>query len=49
MQANSKEELRVDLAVLDQRVDEETRHLKSLFPGWSDVIAYSSFLSTYSF
>ncbi|WZZ68191.1 hypothetical protein YC2023_079561 [Brassica napus] len=49
LEANKEEELRVDLAVLDQRVDEETRHLKSLFPGWSDVIAYSSFLSTYSF
>ncbi|KAL0701083.1 hypothetical protein Bca4012_057205 [Brassica carinata] len=49
LEANSEEELRVDLAVLDQRLDEETRRLKSLFPGWSDVIAYSSFLSTYSF
>lgn len=49
LEANKEEELRVDLAVLDQRVDEETRHLKSLFPGWSDVIAYTSFLSTYFF
>ncbi|KAJ0256056.1 Zn-dependent exopeptidases superfamily protein [Hirschfeldia incana] len=49
LEANSEEELRVDLAVLDQRLDEETRRLKSLFPGWSDVIAYSSFLSTYTF
>ncbi|CAF2187120.1 endoplasmic reticulum metallopeptidase 1 [Brassica rapa] len=49
LEANSEEEVRVDVAVLDQRLDEETRHLKSLFPGWSDVIAYTSFLSTYFF
>ncbi|KAJ4884161.1 Zn-dependent exopeptidases superfamily protein [Raphanus sativus] len=49
LEANSEEEVRVDLAVLDQRLDEETRHLRSLFPGWSDVIAYTSFLSTYFF
>ncbi|KAJ0256174.1 Zn-dependent exopeptidases superfamily protein [Hirschfeldia incana] len=49
LEANSEAEVRVDLAVLDQSLDEETRHLKSLFPGWSDVIAYTSFLSTYFF
>ncbi|KAH0875113.1 hypothetical protein HID58_072475 [Brassica napus] len=49
LEANSEEEVRVDVAVLDQRLDEETRNLKSLFPGWSDVIAYTSFLSTYFF
>ncbi|KAL0700938.1 hypothetical protein Bca4012_057060 [Brassica carinata] len=49
LEANSEAEVRVDLAVLDQRLDEETRHLKSLFPAWSDVIAYTSFLSNYFF
>uniref|UniRef100_A0A1J3FIN3 Endoplasmic reticulum metallopeptidase 1 n=1 Tax=Noccaea caerulescens TaxID=107243 RepID=A0A1J3FIN3_NOCCA len=49
LEASSEEEVRVDVAVLDQRIDEETKHLKSLFPGWSDVISYTSFLSTYFF
>ncbi|CAN8238621.1 unnamed protein product [Cochlearia groenlandica] len=49
LEASSEEEVRVEIAVLDQRIDEETKHLKSLFPVWSDVIAYSSFLSTYFF
>ncbi|ESQ28568.1 hypothetical protein EUTSA_v10018109mg [Eutrema salsugineum] len=49
LEASSEKEIRVDVAVLDQRLDEETLHLKRLFPGWSDVIAYTSFLSTYFF
>lgn len=49
LEASSEEEVRVDVAVLDQRLDEETIHLKGLFPKWSDVIAYTSFLSTYLF
>lgn len=48
-QASSEEEVRVDVGVLDQRIDEETKHLKGLFPRWADVIAYTSFLSTYFF
>ncbi|XP_019101596.1 PREDICTED: endoplasmic reticulum metallopeptidase 1-like isoform X1 [Camelina sativa] len=49
LEASSEDEVRVDVAVLDQRLDEETIHLKGLFPKWSDVIAYTSFLSTYFF
>ncbi|CAH2065845.1 unnamed protein product [Thlaspi arvense] len=49
LEASSEKEIRVDVAVLEQVLDEETRHLKSLFPSWSDVIAYTSFLSTYFF
>ncbi|KAL1216448.1 hypothetical protein V5N11_026378 [Cardamine amara subsp. amara] len=49
LDASSEEEVRVDVAVLDQRLDEETIRFKGLFPKWSDVIAYTSFLSTYFF
>ncbi|KAJ4959938.1 hypothetical protein NE237_019848 [Protea cynaroides] len=49
LEANSSEPLRVDVAVLDQHLVESSRKLKSLFPSWVDVIAYSSFLSSYVF
>ncbi|XP_042501185.1 endoplasmic reticulum metallopeptidase 1 isoform X2 [Macadamia integrifolia] len=49
LEANSSEPLRVNVAVLDQHLVEASRKLKGLFPIWVDVIAYSSFLSSYVF
>ncbi|KAF5188263.1 Zn-dependent exopeptidases superfamily protein, partial [Thalictrum thalictroides] len=49
LEANSSGPLRVDLAVLDQYMADDLRTLKSLFPKWIDVTAYSSFISTYAF
>ena len=49
MQAKSQEKLRIDIAVLDQKLTNEVKWVKSLFPDWVDVIAYSSFMSTYTF
>ncbi|KAK4283475.1 hypothetical protein QN277_000422 [Acacia crassicarpa] len=47
LEANNSQALRVDLAVLDQKLVEPAKKLKGLFPDWVDVVAYSSFLSTY--
>ncbi|KAL5717613.1 hypothetical protein ACHQM5_010595 [Ranunculus cassubicifolius] len=49
LEANSSENLRVELAVLDQYMTDDFKRLKSLFPRWIDVTAYSSFLSMYFF
>ncbi|XP_008445498.2 uncharacterized protein LOC103488498 isoform X1 [Cucumis melo] len=49
LEAKSQEKLRIDIAVLDQKLTNEVKRLKSLFPDWVDVIAYSSFMSTYTF
>ncbi|KAK1271720.1 hypothetical protein QJS04_geneDACA012639 [Acorus gramineus] len=49
LEANNSEALRVDLAVLDQYLVDDSKKLKNLFPSWIDVTAYSSFLSTYYF
>ncbi|XP_023546122.1 endoplasmic reticulum metallopeptidase 1-like isoform X2 [Cucurbita pepo subsp. pepo] len=49
LEAESEEKLRIDVAVLDQQLTNEVKRLKSLFPDWVDVIAYSSFMSTYTF
>ncbi|XP_043725141.1 endoplasmic reticulum metallopeptidase 1 isoform X2 [Telopea speciosissima] len=49
LEANSSEPLRVEVAVLEQHLVEASRKLISLFPTWVDVIAYSSFLSSYVF
>ncbi|XP_020580658.1 endoplasmic reticulum metallopeptidase 1 isoform X2 [Phalaenopsis equestris] len=49
LEANSSEALRVDLAVLDQHIFNDTRKLKGLFPTWVDTTTFSSFLSTYYF
>lgn len=48
-QASSSEAIRIEVAVLDQYLVEDARKLKALFPDWVDVIAYSSFLSSYVF
>lgn len=49
LQASSSEGLRVQVSVLDQVLTDEAKKLKSLFPDWADVTAYSSFISTYIF
>lgn len=48
-QANSSEPLRVEVAVLDQYMVQEAKELKLRFPDWVDVVAYTSFMSSYSF
>lgn len=48
-QASSSEDLRVDVNVVDQHLVDAAVKLKSLFPDWVDVIAYSNFMSTYIF
>ncbi|KAE9603054.1 putative peptidase M28 [Lupinus albus] len=49
LEANSSEALRVDLAVLDQKLVGPAKRLKNLFPDWVDVTGYSSFMSSYIF
>ncbi|KAM0934905.1 putative peptidase M28 [Dioscorea sansibarensis] len=49
IEANSSEALRVDLAVVDQHLVDDTEKLKTIFPRWIDVTAFSSFLTTYYF
>ncbi|GMY26477.1 endoplasmic reticulum metallopeptidase 1 isoform X1 [Fagus crenata] len=49
LEASSSEDLTVEVAVLDQNLVGAAKKLKSLFPDWVDVIAYSSFMSTYIF
>ncbi|XP_044490558.1 endoplasmic reticulum metallopeptidase 1 [Mangifera indica] len=49
LEASSSEGLRVQVSVLDQVLTDEAKKLKSLFPDWADVTAYSSFISTYIF
>lgn len=48
-QANSTEPLKVEVAVLDQYMVQEAKELKLRFPDWVDVVAYTSFMSSYSF
>ncbi|EEC81886.1 hypothetical protein OsI_25697 [Oryza sativa Indica Group] len=47
LEANSSEPLRIDVAVLDQYLLDRTRKLKSLFPSWADITAFTTFFSTY--
>ncbi|XP_031386767.1 endoplasmic reticulum metallopeptidase 1 isoform X2 [Punica granatum] len=49
LEASSLEDLRVDVAVLDQYMVGAAKKLKGLFPDWVDVTAYSSFMSSYTF
>lgn len=49
LQASGSEDLRVDVAVLDQYLVDSAAKLRGLFPDWVDVTAYSSFLSSYTF
>ncbi|TKW31574.1 hypothetical protein SEVIR_2G114200v4 [Setaria viridis] len=47
LEANSSESLRIDVAVLDQYIVDSTKKLKSLFPSWADLTAFTTFFSTY--
>ncbi|CAO2829716.1 unnamed protein product [Amaranthus hypochondriacus] len=49
LEANSTEPLKVEVAVLDQYMVQEAKELKLRFPDWVDVVAYTSFMSSYSF
>ncbi|KAK9934393.1 hypothetical protein M0R45_021539 [Rubus argutus] len=49
LEASSSEDLRVEVAVVDQYMVDEANKLRGLFPEWVDVVAYSSFLSSYIF
>ncbi|EXC06150.1 Endoplasmic reticulum metallopeptidase 1 [Morus notabilis] len=49
LEASSGEDLRVEVAVLDQHMVNAAKKLKGLFPDWVDVVAYSSYLSSYVF
>ncbi|XP_068326281.1 uncharacterized protein [Pyrus communis] len=49
LEARGSDGLRVDVAVIDQYMVDETKKLRGLFPEWVDVVAYSSFLSSYIF
>ncbi|KAL9267183.1 Endoplasmic reticulum metallopeptidase 1-like protein [Drosera capensis] len=49
LEANSSKPLRVDTAVLEQHLLEETKTIKRKFPDWVDVTAYTSFMSSYLF
>ncbi|KAG6405705.1 hypothetical protein SASPL_133297 [Salvia splendens] len=48
LEANTTEPLRIDVAVLDLHITEQTKELKGLFPSWMDVTAFTSFLSSYT-
>ncbi|CAB4263997.1 unnamed protein product [Prunus armeniaca] len=49
LEASSSEDLKVEVAVIDQYMVDEAKQLKGLFPEWVDVVAYSGFLSSYIF
>ncbi|KAK6922400.1 Peptidase M28 [Dillenia turbinata] len=49
LEASNSEPLRVEVAALEQQLTEEAKKLKGLFPSWVDIIAYSSFMSSYTF
>ncbi|KAK6930827.1 LOW QUALITY PROTEIN: Peptidase M28 [Dillenia turbinata] len=49
LEASNSEPLRVEVAVIEQQLTEEAKKLKGLFPSWVDIIAYSSFMSSYTF
>ncbi|KAK3027679.1 hypothetical protein RJ639_041389, partial [Escallonia herrerae] len=49
LEENSSVNIHIDVAVVDKYLMESAKKLKGLFPSWVDVIAYSSFLSTYIF
>ncbi|KAK3443323.1 endoplasmic reticulum metallopeptidase 1 [Eucalyptus grandis] len=49
LEASSSMDLRVDVNVVDQHLVDAAAKLKSLFPDWVDVTAYSNYMSTYIF
>lgn len=48
VEAEGPEKLRIELAVLDQVVDEKTAQLARSFPPWVAMVAGSTYISTYS-
>lgn len=49
LQANSSEPLRVEVVALDQHLTDSAKELKHRFPEWADIVAYTSFMSSYTF
>ncbi|KAA8528981.1 hypothetical protein F0562_033531 [Nyssa sinensis] len=49
LEASSSEDLRIEVAVIEQYLIEPAKKLKGLFPEWVDVVAYASFMSSYIF
>lgn len=49
LEANSSADLVIEVGVVDQYLIYEAAKLKGLFPDWVDVVAYSSYLSSYIF
>lgn len=49
LQTNSPGDIRIEVGVVEQYLMESMKNLKGRFPNWVDVIAFSSFLSTYTF
>lgn len=49
LEAKNSESLRVEVGVVDQYLVERAKTIKGLFPEWMDVIAYTSFMSSYIF
>lgn len=49
LEAASSADLRIEVGVVDQYLVQQGTKLIGLFPDWVDVIAYSSYLSTYIF
>ncbi|XP_021744889.1 endoplasmic reticulum metallopeptidase 1-like isoform X1 [Chenopodium quinoa] len=48
LEANSSEPLRVEVAALDQHLLESAKDMKHRFPEWIDIVAYTSFMSSYT-
>nr|XP_043638114.1 endoplasmic reticulum metallopeptidase 1 isoform X2 [Erigeron canadensis] len=49
LETNGPGDIRIEVGVVEQHLMESMKKLKSRFPEWVDVIAFSSFLSTYIF
>ncbi|XP_071690909.1 uncharacterized protein [Rutidosis leptorrhynchoides] len=49
LETNSPGDIRIEVGVVEQYLMESMKNLKSRFPNWVDIIAFSSFLSTYTF
>ncbi|XP_024991667.1 endoplasmic reticulum metallopeptidase 1-like [Cynara cardunculus var. scolymus] len=49
LETNSSGAIHIDVGVVEQYLMESMKKLKDSFPTWVDVIAFSSFLSTYNF
>lgn len=47
LETNSPGDIRIEVGVVEQYLMESMKQLKDSFPKWVDVIAFSSFLSTY--